>query len=76
MFPDSWSKPQVVRAVENAFDNHHMLSTNMWEGTSDGVKIQGYIKDGQPTTAFPAPDQPSVPSLLGLGNVPLCWPKE
>jgi len=57
MFPDLWSGPEVTHAVEQAFNNHSVLPNGMWEGSYDGVTIRGYMNDGVPVTAFPAPEQ-------------------
>ena len=54
MFPDSWSKPEVVHAVEEAFNNKTVIGTK-WYGQYNDVKIEGYLdSNGDPITAFPA----------------------
>jgi hypothetical protein len=57
MFPDSWSKPEVVHAVEEAFNNKTMIGRK-WYGQYNGVKIEGYVDaNGDLITAFPAKAQ-------------------
>jgi hypothetical protein len=59
MFPNSWSKSEVLHAVQVAFDNRYMIDQTTWEQTYNGVVIQGYLKSrtGELITAFPAPEQ-------------------
>lgn len=58
MFPNSWTREDAIRAVEQAFDDKEIISGNLWEGTYNGVIIQGYVApDGSLITAFPAAGQ-------------------
>ncbi len=59
MFPDSWSRTDVIHAVQEAFNNRVMIKPYKWQGSYDGVEIEGYIdkNTGEPITAYPTPDQ-------------------
>ncbi|WUH93317.1 EndoU domain-containing protein [Streptomyces sp. NBC_00433] len=59
MYPDSWSHDDIRSAIETAFANRVEYDGGMWIGHHGDMQITGYVRDGQPVTAFPTTYGPS-----------------
>jgi hypothetical protein len=56
-FPDTWSEQDTSRAVYGAFHSRRQVpGTDLWEGTYNGVRVQGYLKAGVPFARATADD--------------------
>jgi hypothetical protein len=56
-FPDNWSEQDTSRAVYGAFHSRRQVpGQDLWEGTYNGVRIQGYLKPGVPFETATADD--------------------
>jgi hypothetical protein len=54
IFPNAWSREQVLLEIEEAFANCDKAESNYWEGLScSGLRIGGYYRRGVIRTAFP-----------------------
>ena len=55
-FPDHWSADQVDKAIAGAFKGSSPAGGNKWEGTFDGVTIEGFYNgSGGFTHGWPVP---------------------
>lgn len=53
-FPQDWTPQEVVDGINEAFDNSEHVSGNIFEGESQGIKIQMYLTDDDKIiSAFP-----------------------
>ncbi|QHA37874.1 hypothetical protein D5E69_20250 [Rossellomorea marisflavi] len=54
-FPKEWNRVDVLKAIDEAFDNKKQVGPNKFKGvTSSGIKIEMYLnKDGSIATAYP-----------------------
>ncbi len=57
MFPDRWSREEVMAAGREAYHDHVDRTLLRWRGRGRGLKIRGYRRqDGRgPATFFPDP---------------------
>ena len=54
LFFKKWVPQQVVDAINEAFSNKHIVSGNLYEGTTkSGSRIQISVSDGKITAAWP-----------------------
>ena len=55
MFPDHWTKEDIVKAINEAFENRVKTSkNNIYEGMSkSGVKVEMVILDGKIVISYP-----------------------
>lgn len=53
-FPQKWTPQEVVDAINEAYENSEHISGNIFEGESQGIKIQMYLTDDDKIiSAFP-----------------------
>ena len=54
-FPKEWDRVQVLKAIEEAFNNKRLIGDNKYSGKSEsGLIIEMYLnKDGSIATAYP-----------------------